>query len=192
MQRDRYEWAKQRTEEEWQAREKLVRRALFNLGIRGDLANDLVQDTFERLFIQLIERDEPQSYPKWLTTVALNLGRNHFDRSSNKNHFSIDEDDEQFDEAEKSSKAIDWDSDGEELSTSDYFSNKNLSVDCVKMKLRYFREKQPKKYFAICLYKDEYSISEIAEIIDRSEHATRQFLYECRKALLPLLKECLD
>jgi RNA polymerase sigma factor (sigma-70 family) len=189
MQTDRYGLAKQRTLSAWTTHEKLVRRALFNLGVRGDTVSDLVQETFERLFVQLIEKDEPQSYPKWLVTVALNLGRDFFDRAANKNHFPLDNEESDFDD-NRGQNTLDQQSVVEALSTSDDFSDKNLVTECVKKKLKIFREKYPKKYTAICFLKDGYSNSEIALIIGRTEHATRQFLTECRKALKPFLEEC--
>lgn len=189
MQTDRYGLAKQRTLSAWTSHEKLVRKALFNLGIRGDTVSDLVQDTFERLFMQLMERDEPQSYAKWLVTVALNLGRDFFDRAANKNHFSLDNEEQDFDD-NPSRKSLDKQSVAEVLSTTDDFSDKNLTTECVKKKLKLFKEKFPKKYTAISFLKDGYSNTEIAMIIGRTEHATRQFLTECRKALIPFLEEC--
>lgn len=167
-----------------------MRRALFNLGLRGEAVNDLVQDAFERLYKQLLSSGEPNSPPQWLKTVALNLGRNYLTNSANKNHHPfMDEWNSSLEDEIQLTDSLP-EKDLEVRSVPDNFSDRNLSIDCVKQKLKDFRARYPNRFFAISLFKDGYSIGEIAQALERTEVATRKFLSECRKSLVPYLEEC--
>jgi len=55
-----------------------------------------------------------------------------------------------------------------------------------------FREEMPDRAYVLLQWVEGASIRQIAEFLDRSEDATKTFLYECRKKAKPFFQECFD
>lgn len=60
--------------------------------------------------------------------------------------------------------------------------------DCLQHAFRQFSEQQPGCSSAIEMAAEGYRIDDIATVLDRTNHATRQYLSECRKKLKKLIQ----
>ncbi len=64
--------------------------------------------------------------------------------------------------------------------------------DCVSKGLINFSHKFPQNAAAISMSLDNMAIAEIAEVISRTEGATKQYIYESKKKLAPYIEHCLE
>ena len=55
-----------------------------------------------------------------------------------------------------------------------------------------FAKTYPERSYALDLQQEGCSIKEISSYIDRTPAATKEFLSQCRKKLIPFIKHCLD
>jgi hypothetical protein len=55
-----------------------------------------------------------------------------------------------------------------------------------------FSQKFPQNAAAISMSLDNMAIVEIAEVISRTEAATKQYIYESKKKLAPYIEHCLE
>lgn len=68
---------------------------------------------------------------------------------------------------------------------------RNMSADeCVTRGIEEFGKTEPDRCYALTLQMDGISIINIGEILGRTEQATKQYLYECRKKLGPFIEHC--
>jgi len=69
----------------------------------------------------------------------------------------------------------------------------NRAVEfCVSSGMSLFSSQYPERALAISLAMDGLSMSAIALTLDRTEAATRQFIYESKKKLAPFIQHCLE
>lgn len=64
--------------------------------------------------------------------------------------------------------------------------------DCVTKGIACFALKSPERAYVIELVVDEIDQQEIADRINRSYAATRQYIKQCREHIRPFIKHCLD
>jgi len=63
---------------------------------------------------------------------------------------------------------------------------------CVQKALAEFYAAEPQRAQALVFYVEGYSYEELALYLNRTPQAARQYLYECRKKIKPLLEACKD
>jgi DNA-directed RNA polymerase specialized sigma24 family protein len=81
------------------------------------------------------------------------------------------------------------DYDVESVKTED-FGSERLREKCVTERIDVFEQNYPEAGYAIKMQLDGIEIAKIAEAINRSAEATRQYLYQIRKKLKDYLIEC--
>ena len=64
---------------------------------------------------------------------------------------------------------------------------------CIQKGVKAFASKSPDKaHILFLILKHEWSISEVAHFLGKSQGATREYLSQCRKAVKPFIQHCLE
>ncbi len=171
--------------------------ALRYLGLSPDESRDICQDVFLRYYEWLAEGGAVDNPRAWLMTSAKNKAFDFFksadqkktvredfwlDASTDCNEKSVIGDLEQT--PRTSPNETMFGSNVGRLDASIYIQ------DCVERKLREFAVLYPTQAQAISEQFDGHTTSEIANLIGRTEAATRTFLCEAKKKLKPYLDDC--
>lgn len=151
---------------------KSVFKWLLYKGASKAIAEEIVQDSFIKLYERIHDVDISKA-KAWLISTAENAYLDYLKKSSTKM--------EDFEKELNIDNAYLEDSSGDIMIS-----------DCVTRKLNEFRLNDPEKAYVISLQLDDKSGAEIAELLNRSEAATRTFIKEAKKKLKPLLEECLE
>lgn len=154
------------------AHSKSVYTWMLYKGASKAIAEEIVQDSFIKLYERIHEIDITKS-KSWLISTSENAYLDYLKKSSTKM--------EDFDKESSIDNAF-MKNDSSDIEIS----------DCVLRKLNEFRLQDPEKAYVISLQLEEKSGAEIAELLNRSEMATRTFIKEAKKKLKPLLEECLE
>lgn len=141
-------------------------------GASRAIAEEIVQDSFIKLYERIHEIDITKA-KAWLISTSENAYLDYLKKSSTK-----------MEDFEKESSI-------DNAFMENDFGDIEIS-DCVMSKLNEFRLQDPEKAYVISLQLEEKSGAEIAELINRSELATRTFIKEAKKKLKPFLEECLE
>jgi DNA-directed RNA polymerase specialized sigma24 family protein len=142
-----------------------------NLGISADVAVELVQESFVALWQKIQDGEEVESHIAFLVTTTKNKTLN-FLKSSYHRQVIFKDDLE------------------EEGGMTEDFGCERLREQCVAEKIGVFERQYPEAGYAIKMQLDGMEIARIAEAINRTSEATRQFLYQIRKKLKNYLIEC--
>jgi RNA polymerase sigma factor (sigma-70 family) len=153
-------------------------------------ADDVLQETFLKILKQAPNyRGEGVSTNHanaWMWQIARNALADHFRHKPAEEGLDDDGWRSLEDANPKNTSAPNplWSCDGPDPSRE--------AEDCVQRGLKLFAAKDPERAFALELLVEGVAGTEIADRIGRSYTATRQYLTECRKALAPFIKDCLQ
>lgn len=138
-------------------------------------AHDLVQDTILKILERASQYSGEGSANAWMWQIARNALVDHA-RSPyfRKAEFFADEP-EKLREALRDNSGMDF-----------------VLIDCISKGLLRFHEADPEHAFAIELYALGYDGSEIAERLNKSPTAARQYLTQSRKKVMPYIDHCVE
>jgi len=143
-------------------------------------AQDIVQDAFLKLATTTSKPQSAESLVSWIITTSENTALDLFKRAYKKYEIPLPEE-------------MDIEDDNELSKSTGSFLATDFDVqDCVSKGLINFSQKFPQNAAAISMSLDNMAISEIAEVISRTEGATKQYIYESKKKLAPYIEHCLE
>ena len=152
----------------------------YRCGNRGD-ADDLLQDTFVKIVRSFDSYRGDASLQSWIWSVARNCLTDNFRHKNS--HPTDNLDDEGWEILEHVSP---------ELRAAEPTLNGENVEDCVRNQFSSFSKLNPTAAYALSLQMDGHDIRFIADVINRSEGATREFLSQCRKKIESFLLPCKD
>jgi RNA polymerase sigma-70 factor (ECF subfamily) len=144
-------------------------------------ANDVIQETFIKVFEKIDTLKEDGKFESWLWQILRN-NMNEFYRKSNRKN------DVMFSVASEDLENLTGDEDVKVSHGQKY----NDQQSCIEEKFKLFKEEMPDRYYVINLQKDGVSIEDISIRIGRSYAATKEFLSQSKKKLIPYFEECKD
>jgi RNA polymerase sigma factor (sigma-70 family) len=144
-----------------------------------DEAQDIVQDAFLKLATTSSKPKSAESLVSWVISIAENTALDLFKRAYKEYEIPLPEE----------LDVIDDESPGSLRNT---LATEFDVQDCVSKGLIIFSHKFPQSATAISMSLDNMAIVEIAEVIFRTEAATKQFIYESKKKLAPYIEHCLE
>ena len=159
-------------EEAFIAHAKDVNKWLRYKGCNREVAEELVQDAFIKLYDQYSGLRDKKSLKAWLIAAAHNAFINYLEKASTR-----------YESHEMYEGQINDHPVGE-------LDEHVGMMDCVSRMLLEFTRKEPERAYAINLQMDSMPILEIALMLDRTEQATREYLSQSKKKLKPYLEEC--
>lgn len=137
-------------------------------------AQDIVQDAFLKLATTTSKPKSPESLTSWVVTIVENTALDLFRRAYKKYEIALpEEDDINLVPDSRSEQEFGFD-----------------IQDCVSKGLITFSQKYPQNAAVISMSMDDLRIAQIAEIISRTEAATKQYIYESKKKLMPYIEHC--
>tara|TARA_B100000035_G_scaffold44844_1_gene33789 strand:- start:21341 stop:21916 length:576 start_codon:yes stop_codon:yes gene_type:complete len=142
-------------------------------------ADDVIQETFIKVFEKIDTLKDDSKFESWLWTVLRN-NMNEFYRKSNKKNnvmFGL--------EAEELEN-LTGDDDVKVSHGQKYADQHN----CVEEKMKLFQVDMPDQHYAIKLQMEDVSIKDISIRIGRSYAATKEFLSQSKKKLKSYFEEC--
>ncbi len=168
--------------------DKTIRSFLAKKRCPAELAEDIAHDVYCKLIEKYDNVNVRESIKEslrhnkiapYMWRIIDNTYNDYHRRSKDKFHVDINET-----EAEKN----------RQFSLETYATNADGNVtDCVKISFQRFAEDHPQRAVALELAAIEgWSIKELANYLERSEGATREYLRQCRKALRPYIEHCTD
>jgi RNA polymerase sigma factor (sigma-70 family) len=161
-------------ESHWKAYNKDLLRRLLYSGLSKEAAEDIVQETFIKLYEALERGAEPKAVWPWLCTVsshrAVDQARSHFNTRS-------DDIDDQITRESLTDKSL------EERSSI-------LIQDCVDQGIERFAQHYPDRALYIRASVDGVSLVQLSERSGRTIEAVKQYLYQSRKKLSEYLDNC--
>jgi RNA polymerase sigma-70 factor (ECF subfamily) len=156
---------------------------LMKKNAKPEIAEEIIQEVFMSLYEKFYSIKDMGAIKGWLITSAFNKYKNYLDKKSTKSEEGITYIDAEGYLEDDGSDDMHLDKEVDESSDSDV-------VECFKKKFKIFQKANPEAALIIEMDMDEMSGREMAEVINRSEAATRTFLKESKKKLKPLLEEC--
>ena len=160
------------------------RRYFVRRGLSREQAEDLIQDTFFKIFLNAnkFAGDSSFSANTWMWTIAKNRMRDHFRATRQHNDISLD--DELSDDGSR--VGIEW-----EIAVDDPLNPAEQTVqDCVAHGLENFAEDHVDRACALEMQMDDESVASIAQRIGRTVGATREYLSQCKKVLKSYIEHC--
>jgi len=142
-------------------------------------ADDVIQETFIKVFEKIDTLKDDSKFESWLWTILRN-NMNEFYRKSNKKNnvmFGIEAED---------LENLTGDADVKVSYGQKYDDQHN----CVEEKMKLFQEDMPDQHYAIKLQMEDVSIKDISIRIGRSYAATKEFLSQSKKKLKSYFEEC--
>lgn len=147
----------------------------FRVGSKEE-AEDITSEVFLRTWHYLLERRDVVSFPSLVYRIARNMVIDHYRRR--KTHISLDEAIESDDELSESNAGTD---DGEQIRLIDVGIEADKVLEAMKQMKADYREVLMLKYI------EEMSVSEISEVINKSQVHVRVLLHRATKTLGALL-----
>lgn len=142
-------------------------------------AQDIVQEAFIKLATTTSRPKSAESLVSWVITISENTAIDLFKRAYKKYEIPLPED-------------LDFSDDEPPTSPENVLATEFDIQDCVSKGLIGFSQKFPQNAAAISMSLDNMAIVEIAEVISRTEAATKQYIYESKKKLAPYIEHCLE
>jgi RNA polymerase sigma-70 factor (ECF subfamily) len=146
-----------------------------------DEADDLVQETFIKIVRFIGSHNQGSSVQAWIWTIGRNCLTDHFRYKGTHPVNNLDEDGWAILEQTSMKMRVD-------PSTA---SGDNIE-DCIRQQFVLFSKGSPDAAYALNLQMDGHDVRYIANTLQRSEGATRQFLSQCRKKIESFLSPCRD
>jgi len=163
------------------------RRYFQRRGLSRELAEDLTQDTFIKIFLAANKFTGDGGFGEtsansWMWTIAKNRMRDHFRAAKPNNDISLD--DETLDEG--SGVKIKW-----TLAADNPLNPDEQTVqDCVSHGLEQFAEEHADRARVLEMKMDDESMASIAQRIGRTYGATREYLSQCKKVFQSYIEHC--
>jgi RNA polymerase sigma factor (sigma-70 family) len=148
------------------------------MALSSAVLEEVLQDAFIRLLTTSSAPNSPDTLQAWIYKVVTNIAIDDIRSSHAHTEISLEE----LGDAEMGDKQF-WASDTDQG---------RAAERCVGEKLGEFSRRQPERASSIMLQLNGLGIREIAEIYGRTEAAMKQFIYESKKSLKPLLSDCLE
>lgn len=161
-------------------------RFFMSKGLDRSEADDVLQDTFLKILRQAQNYRGEGTANAWMWQIARNSLVDHY-RNKPAEEVMDDEGWRKAQEVDPRNPAA-----PAPMSTKDGPDPSRQAEDCVLKGLALFARKEPERAYAMELVVEGVDGNEIADRIGRSYTATRQYLTQCRKALAPFIKDCLD
>ena len=144
-------------------------------------ADDVIQETYIKVFEKIDTLKEDGKFESWLWQILRN-NMNEFYRKSNRKN------DVMFSVASEDLENLTGDEDVKVSHGQKY----NDQQSCIEEKFKSFKEEMPDRHYVINLQKDGVSIEDVSIRIGRSYAATKEFLSQSKKKLIPYFEECKD
>jgi RNA polymerase sigma factor (sigma-70 family) len=144
-------------------------------------ADDVIQETFIKVFEKIDTLKEDSKFESWLWQILRN-NMNEFYRKSNRKN------DVMFSVASEDLENLTGDEDVKVSLNQSYDDQQS----CIEEKFKLFKQDMPDRHYVINLQKDGVSIEDISIRIGRSYAATKEFLSQSKKKLIPYFEECKD
>ena len=156
-------------------------RFLLSNKLNDEDADDVIQETFIKVFEKIDTLKEDGKFESWLWQILRN-NMNEFYRKSNRKN------DVMFSVASEDLENLTGDEDVKVSHGQKYDDQQS----CIEEKFKLFKEEMPDRHYVINLQKDGVSIEDISIRIGRSYAATKEFLSQSKKKLIPYFEECKD
>ena len=156
-------------------------RFLLRNKLNDEDADDVIQETFIKVFEKIDTLKEDGKFESWLWQILRN-NMNEFYRKSNRKN------DVMFSVASEDLQNLKGDEDVKVSNGQKYDDQQS----CIEEKFKLFKEEMPDRHYVINLQKDGVSIEDISIRIGRSYAATKEFLSQSKKKLTPYFEECKD
>ena len=163
------------------------RRYFVRRGLSREQAEDLIQDTFFKIFLNANKFTGDGGFGdtsanSWMWTIAKNRMRDHFRAERPNNDISID--DENLDEGSK--VRIE-----RELSVDNPLNPTDQTArDCVAHGLEQFAEDHADRARVLEMQMDNENVTSIAQRIGRTYGATKEYLSQCKKGFQTYIEHC--
>lgn len=144
-------------------------------------ADDLVQETFVKVVRHIHTHQQESSIQAWIWTVARNCLTDFYRYKGSHPTSHLDEDG--WSALEQTSP---------DLRVNPTSSAGENIEDCIRLQFATFSKAYPEAAYALNLQMDGQDVRYIANILHRTEGATRQFLSQCRKKIESFLTPCRD
>ena len=149
-------------------------------GALGHEAEDLLQETFIKVFEKATTYSGNGSAKSWIWQIARNVLTDQLrKRGRIAAHQVIFDDDDSWSQLLEATPAPEPANDDEES-----------MKDCVQRGISAYGMQMPNRAYVITLHMEGSAIAEIADEIGRSIKATKQYLSQCRMKLKPFIKDC--
>mgnify|MGYP006292627435 FL=1 len=155
---------------------------------------DVVQEAFLKIFTTSSLPAHSEALVSWAYRIAENTCLDLLRKAYRTHEESWPEWKDSADEATAPQCDIgaDLPMDSGDLSQAQGGSINRFVEHCVSQGLSVFSKRFPERELAISLALDGSNMKTIALILNRTEPATRQFIYESRKKLAPFIQHCLE
>ncbi|MBD2859240.1 RNA polymerase sigma factor [Spongiibacter sp. KMU-158] len=141
-------------------------------GLNQADAEDLTQESFIKIVRSAANANSITAPRAWLWSVAKSVLLDHLKKTPSSNQ--------------------EWDAQGDEP-FSEFSHDQQAMARCVEQQFQQFASSSPEGAQIIrWVVLDGFSSTEVAEMIDRTHGATREYLSQLRKKLRPLLEVCRD
>jgi RNA polymerase sigma-70 factor, ECF subfamily len=137
------------------------------------IAKDLSQDVWLRIKLTNSLPEEPAALTNWLWAIVKNIFLDHCRKSD----YLHGKDTESFDPSIHDKQINDP-------------VHKDDVNDCLLSAIKLLGNNSPQKCIALDMCLNNFTIEDISLVLKRTEHATRQFLYESRKLLKEFAQPC--
>lgn len=153
---------------------------------------DIVQDAFLKIYSTKTFPSSVESLQSWIMKIAVNAALDFVSLAYRKNEEQLPDDEDDNSDAQVNYQKSDVliSPHGVVVSV-----DENLNRDaesCVAEGMINFSKSYPDRETILSLAMDGYSMQEIADLYQRTEHAMRQFIYESKKKLKPFIQHCLS
>ena len=162
---------------------------LVKKNAKPEIAKEIVQEVFINLYENFYSIKDMDAIKGWLIASAFNRYQHFLEKKSTKHEILINFIDSEGNKSDENPLFTRYKVENIKVENLDYSSSEE-KIDCFKKKFLIFQKNNPEAAFVIEMDMDEMSGREIAQVIHRSEMATRTFLKESKKKLKPLLEEC--
>jgi len=153
-------------------------RFFVHLGVPGQEARDLLQETFVKILRAAPKFNPGGSAKAWLWQIARNCLNDHLRETARLRKHETMFDDEQWNTVKDTVPAK---------------ASSVCSVDeCVAQGIARFSAAMPDRAFALTLQMEGASIEDIAHRIGRTVAATKEYLSQSRKKLQPFIAHCTE
>jgi RNA polymerase sigma-70 factor (ECF subfamily) len=156
-------------------------RFLLSNRLNEEDADDVIQETFIKVFEKIDTLKEDGKFESWLWQILRN-NMNEFYRKSNRKN------DVMFSVASEDLENLTGDEDVKVGHGQKYDDQQS----CIEEKFKLFKEEMPDRHYVINLQKEGVSIEDVSIRIGRSYAATKEFLSQSKKKLIPYFEECKD
>ncbi len=159
-----------------------ILRWLVHKGTSADEAKDVFQETILKVVKNANGYSGAGAAKAWVWQIARNCLIDHQRKHGRQHEVEVAMNDEQWDELASRAAAV---------PSNGICNSKQASVDeCVDAGLMQFGEQLPDRAYALVLQMDGESIEEIGHRIGRTVAATKEYLSQCKKKLLPFISHC--